>query len=203
MLRSEVAGSGAKAEGAGRPRHTIGNHRRKIIWGIPYTRDESAGCAACIRQNVLEMTLFDHFGGYLQRGQPIHRVWWGYTGGIFLPPTLHPVLQSPQRVQAGCGTPCGLGEASLKLTLTSASTALACGKPFSRKCAAASCIRGEAARQGLPVNVTATCNTALGFRNNSRLCAACAHGHYRSATGRSCRACGSPDAHKAAVFLGT
>ncbi len=88
MLRSEVAGSGAKAEGAGRPRHTIGNHRRKIIWGIPYTRDESAGCAACVRQNVLELALFDHFGGYLQRGQPIHRVWWGYTGGIFLPSRL-------------------------------------------------------------------------------------------------------------------
>ena len=88
MLRSEVAGSGAKAEGAGRPRHTIGNHRRKIIWGIPYTRDESAGCAACVRQNVLELTLFDNFSGYLQRGRPIHRLWWGYTGGIFLPSRL-------------------------------------------------------------------------------------------------------------------
>ena len=88
MLRSEVAGSGAKAEGAGRPRHTIGNHRRKIIWGIPYTRDESAGFAACVRQNVLELMSFDNFSGYLQRGRPIHRVWWGYTGGIFLPSQL-------------------------------------------------------------------------------------------------------------------
>ena len=84
MLRSEVAGSGAKAEGAGRPRHTIGNHRRKIIWGIPYTRNESAGYAACVRQNVLELTSFDNFGGYLQRGQLIHRVCWGHTGRIFL-----------------------------------------------------------------------------------------------------------------------
>ena len=75
MLRSEVAGSGAKAEGAGRPRQTIGNYCRKIIWGIAYTRNESAGCAACVRQNVLELTSIDNFGGELKRGQPIHRVW--------------------------------------------------------------------------------------------------------------------------------